>query len=162
MKKELAKNPITLGQIIFLIPLLVMFVGIIMYISSLQNGVTVANTNVKDMKDDLRQIKDKTDKMALDIAVIKTTLGVKSISEAGASAVPEPSPSISKEDVATTASKQDLPNPAPHVEQSQTVIAQAPSPTTTPQPTPYPTPTAILNRVIPSVTILGVPILERR
>jgi len=158
MGNDLAKkdNPITLSQIIFLMPLLVMFVGLVLYISSLQSGVSTANKNVEDMKTDIRDINKKITSMSEDIVEIKTTLGIRATNQAGASALMKATP---------TPIKQEANAPPASQEQSQTVIAEArptPAPTAIPAPNPTPAPALIPSNLIPSISVLGVPLLERR
>lgn len=157
-RNQVNQGAITWSQFRNALPLLGALVAVVLSYAVLKSDVLLnkqqqdtTDSNVVEMKKNIDDINRRTQTMAEDIAAIKATLGIRASNQAGASAVLSPKPAT-----------QDLPNSAPHLSQSQTVIAEArptPVPTLTPEPTPTAAPAPIIPPIIPISPIITIPIL---
>lgn len=162
MERKQGDSPITWRQLILGVSLVGVLVTVILSYATIKSDIrSVSERQDKKDKDDtetrkvIDKIEEKTDTIAEDVAVIKTTLGIRTTSQA------KPvTPTLSRAETIQPTSQ-----PAPQPVSQTVIVEKEPSATLPPTPTPTesqkpteppsPTPTPII--FIPP--ILGIQLL---
>lgn len=156
MERKWTDTPITLSSILIILPLLAILVTAITFFVVLQQRQDAADKSISKIETKIDDIQEKTNQMARDIAVIKSSLDIRIVSRALSSTPPA---SFSTLQASPSAGSSAIPQ---STQQSQSVVVQS-----EPKPEPQPTPTPIETEtpspsLIPSINIppiIGITLL---